>query len=265
MSQFPQLPIVTIAPPRKTQAEKYGGLFYLGIGGLVCLLLLVGMFGYGLWTTRTVWSDIYLLNDTKRSEADRVNAAFRLSRHEQVNQRQRWDLALNDQLPDLARYILAESLTSDLVDDNPRAYGMAVARSEGWPVWLRILLARPLLDAAAEGTALDREPLEILSRHDDPVIKLFADFALSTLAHVQSPEEAGRMIDVSAAKAVAEGKLAKLLDEAAKARQPRSAELLDEATALLRTEYSLTSQIWSGWQTDPDGKLVRAPMPQLGK
>lgn len=249
MSQFPNLPIVTIDPPRKTQVEKYGGLFYLGIGGIVVLALLVGGFGYGVWSMRSVWIDIYLLNDPKRSEVDRVNAAVRLANDERVTQRQRWDLALSRVPPDIARYILAESLTSELANDAPREYGMAVARSEGWPDWLRLLLARPIAIAAAEGTLVDRESLDALVARDDPVLRSLANFAISYPSHEATRDNP----DPS--------EFAKILDEARTSQQPRTAELLDQATVWIRVHHPGAIAVWKGWSMTPQGLVRDEPGP----
>src|SRR5262245_58073951 len=118
------LPIVTPDPPRRSQAERYGGLFALGIAGLLVLIALVGWFGWSAWSLREVWWNVYLLNDPGRSEADRIAAAVALSRDPRVSQRQRMDLCLSRTPPDLARYLLAESLTSEAIAADPRGYAL---------------------------------------------------------------------------------------------------------------------------------------------
>ena len=62
------LPILSpaeIPPPRKAQrGEKYGGLFYVGIGGIVLMVLMVGWFAYGfLESARRLGWGIYVLHD----------------------------------------------------------------------------------------------------------------------------------------------------------------------------------------------------------
>ena len=56
-SRFPTLPIINPAvPAARTERAKYGGLFYLGIGGLVVLVVLVAWFGHGLWANREAFA-----------------------------------------------------------------------------------------------------------------------------------------------------------------------------------------------------------------
>jgi hypothetical protein len=183
--EFPKLPIIPSTPPPPApaaKADKYGSLRYLALGGLIVLVALVGYFGYGVWSMRDVWARIYVVNDARRPEADRVVAAEALARDPRVSQRQRWDLALSRTPPPLARYLLAEGLTAEAVSADPRGYAMAVARSEGWPDWLRLMLLRPMAywasDHPGEHT-LPRDPLVELTRHADPILALWARYTLA--------------------------------------------------------------------------------------
>ena len=176
---FPSLPIVTPDPPRKTQAEKYGLALYLGLGGLVVLLCLISWFGYQVWSMGPVWRNVYVLNDRQAPAERRIQAALDLSRDRRVEPRQLWDLSLHRDLPDLARYILAEGIGADLVAADPFGYASAVARSEDWPEWLRLVLARPLAYAATDGHTLSRERLAELCRLNDPQLRLWALYALA--------------------------------------------------------------------------------------
>ena len=45
MRSYPELPILPAAPNRRSNRERYGSLFYLGIGGLLILLGLILWFG----------------------------------------------------------------------------------------------------------------------------------------------------------------------------------------------------------------------------
>ena len=138
--EFPKLPILSPAeippPPRKSQREKYGGLFYVGIAGIVLLCAMVGWFAYGFWSLRDIWEDVYVLHNPRRDELDRVQAAYRLSRDPRVNDAQRMEICLSRDVPDLARYLLAEAISIDEVAADPRSFSLAVARSPDWPDWL---------------------------------------------------------------------------------------------------------------------------------
>src|SRR3954465_2449948 len=84
---FPTLPIVTPDLPRRSTREKYGGALYLGLAGLAAILALVGWFVHGAWSLREVWSNVYVLHDGRRPDAERIRAADALSRDPRVNQR----------------------------------------------------------------------------------------------------------------------------------------------------------------------------------
>ncbi|MGP0062398.1 MAG: hypothetical protein ACLQGP_02185, partial [Isosphaeraceae bacterium] len=107
--RFPELPIINpgvpTPPPASTrsQREKYGGLFYLGIAGLLFLIALVGWFGYGIWSNRDIWMDVYAVHDTSRPEVDRIEAAFRLSGNPQFSDVQKLDISLRRDPPELER------------------------------------------------------------------------------------------------------------------------------------------------------------------
>lgn len=183
--EYPKLPIIPSTPPPPLPSkttDKYGSLRYLALAGLVVVVALVGWFGFGVWSLRDVWRNVYIVNDPKRPEADRIDAAEALARDPRPTQRQRWDLALSRNPPPLARYLLAESLTAEAVSADPRGYALAVSRSEGWPDWLRLLILRPLAYWAADhpgGHTLPREPLVELTRHADPILALWARYTLA--------------------------------------------------------------------------------------
>ncbi len=263
MPTFPHLPIITPdpAPPRKTTAEKYGGLLYLGIAGLAAVSGLIILFAFGVWSMTEVWSDIYALSDPKRSELDRVNAAWRLSRDSRVTDRQKWDLAMNRSLPPLGRYLLAESLTAEAVAADPRGYEIAASRSEGWPGWLRVLVARPLAYAAAMGRTVDRVGLLELSRHEDRFVAIWADFALIQDGHRPDAVEAIERLRRSTKDASRlERRFAEHLLAATGTAQPRLVEALDAATLSLRRGHPSSQEVWAGWEEMGSGVLrVSAP------
>lgn len=265
---FPSLPIVTPDPPprTRTQAQKYGGLFYIGIGGLAVLIALVGWFGVRVWTLREVWTNIYILHDRGEPEVRRIEAAFALSRDPRTTAQQRWDIALRKELPELARYLIAESLGADVVTDSLRGYPLAVARSEDWPSWLRVLLTRPLALAAADGAAIAVEPLDELRKHPDPMVGLWAAFAEAVspksvqTASPKSVAAAVTMLDEAAKAPVPARELAELLRDARTASDDDRRALLDRATVWLRTHQPEAARIWKDWEVR-DGKLVHEASP----
>jgi hypothetical protein len=255
--KFPSLPIVTPDPPpaaRRSVAERYGTLFYLGLGGLVLLILMVAWFGWSAWNARSIWINVYVLHDESRPEAERIEAAYRLSHDPRVNQRQLWDIALRKPLPPLARYLVAEALTAEAAVADPHAYGTAVARSEGWPDWLRLMLLRPIAYAAAMGLTVDRLALQELSRNADPCIGLWA-----TAAQALGPEGDADARESLKKAAGVEGptrELAAILRDAAECRneQERVAKL-DQATLWLRIGQPEIARLWAGW-TEKAGRIL---------
>jgi hypothetical protein len=254
-SELPVLPIITPAEQaqdqtrRRSGGDKYGGLFYLGLAGLAIVAALVGWFAWSAWSLRAVWRNVYVLHDERRSEAERVEASYALAHDPWVNQRQLWDTCLRRPLPALARYVLAEALTAEAVTADPRGYVLAVARSTGWPVWLRLLLARPLAYAAAQGVPIPAEPLrELRAKNYDPAVNLWADFALAA-ARPSDPEAAAALARAAGGDAP-ESAFAGMLEEALRAAGTERIRRLDEATRWLRTHHPEAARVWSGWRVD---------------
>ncbi len=250
---FPELPIVTPDPPRKSQVEKYGGLYYLGIAGLILSVVLVGTFFLGLWKTRDLWAGIAALNSPARPEPDRIRAAWAVAHHPSANDRQRMDLALRKDLPPLARYILAEGLTSDAIRADPKGYALMVARSEGWPDWLRLLLARPMAYGVGQGYRIPWEPLDQLRAHKDPALALWATYTRSVMA--PGDPVAREALARAAGRDDPPAPLAALLDAAARAEGEARTRKLDEATEWLRAHHPEAAEVWKGWEVR-DGKPI---------
>jgi hypothetical protein len=254
---FPTLPIVTPEPPRRSARERYGALFFLGIAGLVVVLGLLGWFGWAVWSLRALWTNVYTLHDDRRAEADRVAAADALAHDPRVNQRQLWDIALRRPLPPLARYVVAEALTAEAASADPRSYGVAVARSEGWPAWLRLLLTRPLAYRAALDLPVPREPLAELARSSDRSTALWATYALAE-GSAGDPDYA-TSLRRAATEDDPERPLAALLVTALDAtRLDARLRALDEATVWLRHHHPEAARLWEGWRVG-DGRPARAP------
>jgi hypothetical protein len=255
--RLPSLPVIRVDGPRKTQAEKYGGLYYLGIAGLFVLVGLIGWFAYGVWSLRDVGTRIYVLHDPGRPEVERIEAAFALSRDPRVSQRQLWDIGVRDRgLPPLARYLVAEALTAEAASADPRGYALSVARSEGWPNWLRLLLLRPLAFRAAEGGTIAPEPLAELRRHPDPMIGLWAAFTQAAAHHDE--DTARRDLQRAAGSEGPAGEQARSLLAALEARGDERTRGLMRATLRLRRGHPEAARIWEGWGVHVD-HLVHPP------
>jgi hypothetical protein len=255
---FPSLPIINNpqAPPRSLR-EKYGTLFYLGILGLAVLLTLVGWFGYRLWSLRDVWANVYVLNDVREPDALRIQAAYSLGHDPRVEQRQLWDLSLRRGIPELARVFLAEGIGPELVAEDPQGYVTAVARSPDWPDWLRLALARPLAYAASRGHAISRERLGDLCRLHDPVLRLWALYALA----VQPRPDPQTKVEIEqVAKSPApERELADLFLAAISCDEPHRLEILDRATLWNRDHHAGTARLWQGWAIRGSEVVPSAP------
>ncbi len=249
---FPALPIITVDPPRMTQREKYGGLFYLGLAGLVIVLGLVGWFGWSAWSLRGVWWNVYALHDASRPESVRIQAAYTLSHDVRVNSQQRWDIAMRKPLPPLARYLLAESLRTDIVATDPALFAKVVALSEGWPDWLRVLGVRAMAMAAAEGTTFPDDVLTTLADGSDPFVRSWVD-TIRAVSGVGDRDASARL------RAVKDSPTAAIDRDLAGAIDSNSFERsthLGRATARLRTDHPEAAKLWEGW-AEREGRLVR--------
>jgi hypothetical protein len=260
--RFPELPIINPAvpapppaPPR-SQREKYGALFYLGIAGLLFVILLVGWFGYGVWSNRDIWMDVYAVHDASRPEADRIQAAFRLANNPGFADVQKLDVSLRKDPPELARYLLAESVSTEAVARDPRGYTMLVARSEGWPDWLRLVLSRRLAYGAGRGYDVPPDPLDELKRRPDPMIGLWATYALAVLPRSGPDPTMTAELEKAAKAPDASGELAALLLAALRAPEGEREDRLDDASTWLRRHHPEAAKIWQGC-TIRDHRLVR--------
>jgi hypothetical protein len=251
---FPELPIITPPVSARSQREKYGGLFFLGIAGLIVLVALLAWFAYGVWSHRDLWAEIYVLHDAKQPEIERVRAAYRLSRDDRLSDDARRDMALERTLPDLARYLLAESVSTEEVARDPRAFALAAARSPDWPDWLRLLWARRIAYGAARGYAIPREAVTELAQHSDPMIRVWAyyTFAVTPGSDATMAAELEKSAQAPGdAKALA-GMLADDLTAPPASREKR----LDQASQWLRTHHAQAAKIWEGWQIER-GRVIR--------
>ncbi len=252
--KFPTLTIVTPDPPRRSTSERYGALFSMGIAGLVVVVSLLGWFGWSAWKMRSVWTNVYVLHDATQAEPERIQAAYNLAHNPNVNQRQLWDVALRKPLPPLARYIIAEALTAEAAIADPRSYGRVIAKSEGWPDWLRLLLLRPIAYAAALGFAIDKPSLIELTKNSDPEIALWAEAALA-IGPDRDGEHGAALKRVAEAEGLEQALARTLLRAHEATREPDRIAALDEATRWVRLHHPEAVKIWQGWK-DQGGKLV---------
>jgi hypothetical protein len=220
---------------------------------------MVAIFGYGVWALRDVWSSVYVLHHEGRAEAERIKAAWVIARHPSVNDRQRSDIAFRKTLPPLARYIIAEGLTSEAIRTDPKEYAMMIAKSEGWPNWLRLLMVRPMAYGVGEGYRIAWEPLDLLRENPDTAIALWATYTRAVMA--PGDPAAAQALEEATRKEGPFQELAWTLDVAARADGDARIAKLDEATAWLRSHHPEAKELWKGW-AERDGKLVKEPGPE---
>jgi hypothetical protein len=250
---FPKLPILDSIPPPplppRTRRDKYGGLFYLGIGGLALLVVMIAWFGYSVWQLRGVWAEVYALHDPKRSDAERIESAVKLSRDPRVTDRQFMEICLRRDLPDRARYVLAEAVSTDAVASDPRAFALTVALSQDWPDWLRLVLSRRLAYGATRGYAIPEVALNDLAKHSDPMIRIWANFSLAVVPGLKT--DAPAKLAEAARAPDDNGKLAAMLLAAKDAPPGQRENRLDEATAWLRHHHPEAVKIWGAESRTP--------------
>jgi hypothetical protein len=218
-------------------------LFYLGIGGLVFVIGLVAWFVHGVWQNRDLWADVYVLHDRSCPEGRRVQAAMRLARGPRLDDAQLMEMSLRRDLPDRARYVLAEAVSTEAVARDPRSFALAVSRSPDWPDWLRLVLARRLAYGSGLRYAIPHEALQELAGHSDAMIRLWAAYSLTVLGGTgvgmrRALEEAARDPD-------AQGELAAMLLKALDEPEPERSLILDRATLWLRTHHPQAARIWA--------------------
>lgn len=253
------LPVVTPDPPPRSRAasEKYGSLYYVGIAGLAVVVGLVVWFGVGLWSLRGVFHEIYILHDSRRSDAERINAAYRLTRDPHFTPAQAWDIALRKDVPPLARYLIAEAWTPALVMENPRRYTLAAMRSREWPGWLRTLALRPIAYAADDGVALPSEALQELPR-DDSSAGLWGRYILAARAAGTAEAAPDPQLASFAATPGPVAPLASSLQQALRSSGHQRDAWLDRATLQTRGSDPECQAVWKGWALR-EGQIVAAP------
>jgi hypothetical protein len=154
-------------------------------------------------------------------------------------------------VPELARYLLAESLSAQLVSESPSGFSRIVARSPDWPDWLRLLLLHPLALAADQDIPIPREPLEELQKHSDPMIRLWA-----TYVQAIDPTPTGlKYLLREESDGTPERDLEALLAKVRYSPVSIRARLLFDVLVWQRTHHPEAARIWQGWEVRR-GKLV---------
>ena len=260
---FPPLTIISLdppptpstpPPPPKSMKDKYGSFRYVGIAGLVVAFTLIGSFAWKAWDLRAIWARVYLVHDAARPEVERVDAAYQLARDPRTLDQQRWEMAMRRPLPPLARYVLAESLTSDIVRADPGLFAKYVALSEEWPDWLRLLGVRAMAVAASEGVEFPADLLATLSARPEPTVGLWVDY-IRAVTPSADPHAADRLRFASGNGGDPARIAARLLSAIEAGSHDRSVAL-EKATLLLRGVTPDAGRIWDGW-AERDGHLVR--------
>lgn len=223
---FPNLPIIPASEVRKTQAEKYGGLFYLGAVGLALLIGLIAWFGWGVWSLRYVWSNIYVLNDPSRDEATRLAAAKDLVANPDLTPQQRLDLSLSTTAPIAARILIAESIPREAILSDPKAFPRSIAEKEGLPAELRLVYLRQMAFAADWLEKYPEAPLRKLIKDSKGSAVAWGQFCLSATRKPVDPEGLAKQAND------AETPLLKLLIQAIQVHGAERVRLLNEAKAL---------------------------------
>ncbi len=156
------------------------------------------------------------------------------------------EMCLRRDVPDLARYLLAEAISTDEVASDPRRFALAVARSTDWPDWLRLLLARRLTYGASRHYAIPREALDELANHSDPMIGLWATAAQAVGA--PDPDvKALSVLEQYTHAAGEQGELATRLLNAIRSPEADRERHLDEITVWLRSHHPQAAKTWRGW------------------
>ena len=251
--KFPELPLLDPDPPRMSLRDKYGGLYYAAIGGLIASVLLIGNFFVQFYRQSDFWFAFAIVANPQLDDGTRDHAAWTIAHSPHANDLQKYDLALRRDLPELARYILAEGLTAEAIQADPKAYALMVARSEPWPDWLRLMMARPMAYAVGEGYRIAWEPLDELRRRSDRAMVLWMTYTRA----VMGPGDAtiGRQLRDAAGQPGPYQGLAALLVAAMDKSGAERAAKLDEATAWLRANHPPCAQVWDGYEVR-DGQLV---------
>jgi hypothetical protein len=210
--------------------------------GLVALVGFIAWFAWNVWSLRGVWTDVYLLHDSSKPDADRIAAAARLANDFRLPAQERWEIALRKPLPPKARYLIAESFPGEVASADSAMFAKIVARSEGWPAWLRLLCLRTVAVAASEGSYLPAEGLAELERGSDVYERALLDYARAA----SGDREALARLRESATANQPVSPLAGILAAAIEVGSFERKQALTEATLWLRQHHPAAVAVWEG-------------------
>jgi hypothetical protein len=178
--------------PRLSVQQKYGGLYWLGIGGLIVSVILVGWFATQLWLLRDVWREIYVLHRSELPDDRRIAAAAFLAKDPRVEPAQIQPMLFRRTLPEKARYILAAGLNkTDSATSARQMLGLlATEGATSPPDYLRGHLARlSALNIPAEMN-FPNESFERLLADRNQSVAAWSAYAL-TRSQDESKKQAG--------------------------------------------------------------------------
>lgn len=244
--EFPKLTVLPDSEgppqqPRLTNFQKYGGLYWLGIAGLVSSLLLVGWFAVNMWLMRDVWREIYVLHNEDLPEARRIAAAEFLANAPDIEATQIQPMIFRRPLPEKARIILAESLKqADNAASARQMLGLLATEGATSPQpWLRRHLAR----LAAITIPVDsRFPANTFEKHlsdDDAVV---ADWSAFALTRQNDPLLRKKGVDWLESRSGDDTKLAEALLAAVRGVDLSRSLALEQATRLTSRQQEATPE-----------------------
>lgn len=178
--------------PRLSMSQKYGGLYWLGTGGLVVSIMLVGWFAIQLWLMRDVWREIYVLHRAGLPDDRRISAAAFLAKDPRVEPAQIQPMLFRRDLPDRARYLLAAGLkkTDTAISARQMLGLLATEGATSPPDYLRGHLARlAALSIPAERNFPEKQ-FEGLLTDREKAVAAWSAFAL-TRSKIESTRQAG--------------------------------------------------------------------------
>ena len=120
-----------------------------------------------------------MLHDSSRGLAERALAAFRLAHGGRIDDAQLMEMSLNRDLPDLVRYLAGRRCLGPGCGPRPSRLCPGRRPQSRLARLAAAVLVRPLAYGSGRGYAIPREGLVELAGHSDPMISLWAAYALA--------------------------------------------------------------------------------------